>query len=141
LPMGIAYESTFEPSKDLLKILEDGLERHNESVVGKSTFVPVASFARDDSQEIIGGLSGRLFWDWLCIEQLWVAEGERGKGIGKHLVLEAERMALERGVRRSYLITMSFQALDFYLDLGYSVYGELGDRPAGHTTYYLRKNL
>jgi GNAT superfamily N-acetyltransferase len=119
--MGITYESTFEPSKDLVKIIEDGLDKYNES--------------------IIGGLSGWLFWDWLYIDRLWVAEGERGNGTGRHLVLEAERMALERGIKKSHLSTTSFQALDFYLALGYSVYGQLEDLPRGHTTYYLRKNL
>ena len=41
------------------------------------------------------------------------------------------------------LDTLSFQARPFYEKLGYRVYGQLEDFPAGsgHTRYYLTKTL
>ena len=101
----------------------------------------MASFARDEEGGLIGGISAFIFWGWLFIDRLWVDAGYRGKGVGRRLVSEAERMAVERGIGRSYLFTTRFQALDFYLKLGYSVYGELEGLPEGHTTYHMRKTL
>ena len=89
----------------------------------------------------MGGVSGWVFWDWLYIDKLWVDEAARGKGIGSRLVLEAERMAAEKGVDKSHLGTGSFQALDFYLKLGYSVVCQFEDYPRGHTNYLLRKAI
>jgi hypothetical protein len=39
------------------------------------------------------------------------------------------------------LDTMSFQALDFYLKLGYTVFGRLDDLPEGHSRIFLKKAL
>jgi GNAT superfamily N-acetyltransferase len=139
--MGITYESTYDPAEDMLKIVADGLAEYNESRIGKHKSVPVASFARDDSGEVIAGIYGTLSWDWLYVDRLWVSEKERGKGIGRHLMLEVERMALEKGVSRSHLCTGSFQALDFYLDLGYTVICQMDDQPRGHTNYLMKKDL
>jgi GNAT superfamily N-acetyltransferase len=139
--MEVTYESTFEPEKELLKAVDDGLDSFNESVIGKREFIRVASFARSSRGALIGGISGWLFWDWLYVDRLWVDEGERGRGVGTRLMQEVERMALDRGVNRSHLCTASFQALDFYLGLGYSVFGQLEDLPEGHITYYMRRNL
>jgi hypothetical protein len=36
---------------------------------------------------------------------------------------------------------MSFQALPFYLQAGYTVWGELVDMPVGHQRYFLQKAL
>ena len=139
--MEVTYESTFEPSPDLIKIVAEGLNRYNESKLGKSQTIPVASFARDESGRVVGGISGWVFWDWLYIDKVWVDEAVRGRGIGSHLVLEAERMAREKGVDRSHLGTGSFQALDFYLRLGYQVVCQFDDYPKGHTNYLLWKPI
>lgn len=96
--MGITFESTFDPPEHLLKDVKDCLGRFNDSVIGNRSLTRLASFARDDSQELIGGISGWLFWDWLYIDLLWVEDGHRRKGIGKRLLQEAEQMARDRGV-------------------------------------------
>ena len=40
-----------------------------------------------------------------------------------------------------WLDTFSFQARRFYEKLGYVVFGELPDYPAGHSRYFLQKRL
>ena len=37
--------------------------------------------------------------------------------------------------------TFSFQALDFYLGLGFEVFGEIKDHPEGGRRYFLSKRL
>jgi len=53
----------------------------------------------------------------------------------------AEREAIARGCGSAFLDTFSFQALPFYVSLGYKVFGELADYPLGHRRYFLRKSL
>jgi GNAT superfamily N-acetyltransferase len=88
-----------------------------------------------------GGLFGRHLWSWLYVEILWVDEGLRGAGWGTRLLEQAEDEARRAGCNRALLDTFEFQALPFYRQHGYSVFGTLDDFPPGFRRYYLRKDL
>jgi GNAT superfamily N-acetyltransferase len=90
---------------------------------------------------IIGGLVGGTYWNWLYVELFWVDKKERGSGLGTKILARAEELAIQRGCRNAHLETHDFQSLEFYQRRGYVVFGELADLPAGHTKYYLRKQL
>ena len=51
----------------------------------------------------------------------------------------AEQEARDRGCSHAHCDTYDFQALPFYQKLGYQVFGQLEDYPAGHTRYFLQK--
>ncbi|WP_420324091.1 hypothetical protein [Lactiplantibacillus herbarum] len=54
----------------------------------------------------------------------------------------AEAWARQQGIITSTLSTRSYQALGFYQQSGYQLYGQLADVPLeGITTYYLYKRL
>jgi len=90
---------------------------------------------------VIGGVHGELCWDWLYIRSFWVEESHRGRGIGTRLLQEIEQAAMSNGIYRSHLETTDFQALQFYLDRGYEVFGRLEGKPAGSDWYYIKKVL
>jgi ribosomal protein S18 acetylase RimI-like enzyme len=98
-------------------------------------------YAEVKSQKLIGGLIGYIDWGWLDIDTIWINKDYRGKGIGKYLVKSAEEKAQNNGIRRAKLCTFDFQALPFYENLDYIVYGKLENYPEGHTFYYLKKDL
>jgi len=81
------------------------------------------------------------YWDWLYVDLMWVWEDLRGQGFGQRLLSLAEEKARERGARHAYLDTFSFQAPCFYQNFGYQEFGRLEDFPAGHTRYFLTKEL
>lgn len=91
--------------------------------------------------KIVGGVIGATYWDWLYINLMWVREDLRGQGFGRQLLEKAEAEARQRGAKRAYLDTFSFQAPAFYKKLGYEEFGRLEDFPAGHTRYFLVKTL
>jgi GNAT superfamily N-acetyltransferase len=91
--------------------------------------------------KIVGGVIGATYWDWLYINLMWVREDLRGRGFGRQLLEKAETEARQRGAKRAYLDTFSFQAPAFYKKLGYEEFGRLEDFPAGHTRYFLVKTL
>ncbi|OWK37482.1 Acetyltransferase [Fimbriiglobus ruber] len=102
---------------------------------------PLAFALREEAGSIVGGLIGEINWGWLRIEILAVAEEFRGDGWGRRLVEEAERTAVATGCHGAWVDTFSFQAPEFYRRLGYHVFGELPDYPAGQTRYFLAKRL
>lgn len=121
--------------------IRDGLFRFNTVHAGDDQHQPVTLVVRDARGQVIGGLLGMTYWGWLVIEILWLDESARGQGLGQQLVARAEQIAVERGCHSAHLDTMSFQAPDFYLKLGYTVWGQLDDLPRGHRRIFLKKSL
>lgn len=96
---------------------------------------------RDSSGAILGGVIGETLWGWLHVRILAVSESLRGRGLGRELMVAAERIAVERGCGNAWVDTFSFQARPFYERLGYRVFGELPAYPGDETRYFLRKAL
>lgn len=89
---------------------------------------------------IIGGLQGGSYWNWLYVELLWVDENERKNGLGTKILEKAEAIAMQRGCKNAHLETHDFQSLMFYKNRGYSIFGELADLPEGHTNFFCVNN-
>lgn len=90
---------------------------------------------------LIGGLTGKTYWNYLDIEYLWVDETVRGEGLGSRIIKLAETEAKQRGCLYSILDTYAFQAIDFYLKQGYGQFGQLQEFHGKYDRYYLRKQL
>ena len=79
----------------------------------------------DADGQLAGGLSGYFVQGWLFVKLLAIVEGQRGSGIGRALMLEAERITRQKGYAGIYLDTFTFQAPRFYESLGYAECGRL----------------
>ncbi|MEW5681450.1 MAG: GNAT family N-acetyltransferase [Pseudomonadota bacterium] len=92
--------------------------------------------------ELIAMLAGRTFGNWFYLESFWLAELERGKGLGSAMLNEAEQIAKRRGCKFVLLDTLEFQAKPFYLRHGYQVQWVQQDYPfAGGAKYFMTKTL
>lgn len=130
-----------QPAEADLQAVIRSLVAYNDTQAEKENWQRLAMFIRDDHGEIVGGLNGYTHWGWLFISHLWVAEALRGRGYGRKLVALAEGEALKRGCRRAHLDTFDFQALGFYQDIGYELFGVLDDFPTGHKRFFLQKKI
>jgi len=139
----MTYEISYEADAraEDIQILSDGIVSYTDTKISDRDRQSLTFFLRDAEGSIVGGVHGNSGWSWLYISTLWVSETVRGKGFGTALMREAEREAARRGCRNIYLDTFSFQAVDFYLKLGYTIFGELEDFPPGHQRVFLRKTL
>ena len=127
---------------DVIAAVERGLAEHAAlSRVPVRVEVPLLVAARGSGSSLLGALLGRTVWGWLHVKELWVAPDHRGRGLGRRLLQAAEEAAIAQGCHGSYLDTFDFQALPFYLRMGYSTFGELDDFPAGHKRHFLQKRL
>lgn len=129
------------PDDNDFESLRKGLTQFNESFTGPVFRERIASFIKSVDGSVLGGILGEINWNWLHIQGLWVDEAAQGGGWGSELMLNLERYALSKGIVNIRVETSSFQALDFYLKLGYTVFAELPDMPQGHTSYFLKKQL
>lgn len=95
---------------------------------------------RDENKQIVGGLKGYCYGNALFVDILFVDDQLRGKGYGTQLMKLAEQEAKKNACDFVHLDTFSFQALPFYLNLGYTVYAELDYKP-DIKRYYLKKDI
>ena len=123
------------------KAIRDGLKSFNLGHMTEGEREPVELVLRDTEGRICGGLLGHTRWHWLIISTLWIADEFRGKGYGKALLQRAEQIGRDRSCQSVATDTAGFQAIGFYLALGYTPFGELLDYPPGSRTVYLYKNL
>lgn len=100
---------------------------------------------RDDSGDLIAGLSATTSYGWVHVNMIWVARDRRGAGHGRALMTAAMDQGRARGCHGVWLDTSSAQARAFYLELGFEDFGVLTndattDTP-DHTRWFLRRSL
>ena len=122
-------------------IIGGGISEFNKRQAGDDNSQNLCFVLKALDEEIVGGVIGATYWDWLYINLMWIQEDLRGRGYGHRLLTIAEDEARQRGAKNAYLDTFSFQAPEFYKDHGYQVFGELQDFPTGHQRYFLTKEL
>lgn len=114
---------------------------YNSSQFGTMTILPLLLSLRDGKGELRAGLSGKIFYQWLTIDLLWVADDLRGQGHGSALLKKAEKEARDRACTDAWVDTIGLRSLGFYEKNGYSVWGALPDYPPGHKRTFFRKSL
>lgn len=122
-------------------IIGQGISNYNKQQAGADNGQNLCFVLQSPDQEIVGGVIGATYWNWLYIDLMWIKEEHRRCGYGRRLLTLAEDEARKRGAKQAYLDTFSFQAPDFYKKHGYEVFGELQDFPTGHQRYFMTKQL
>ena len=132
------------PKPEDLKTISNGIQSFNREHIQERAYEEdfrFVVFARNDQNEVVGGIRAVAFWNWLYIELLWLATESRGMGVGSALLDSTESFAMENDFFLSRVETTSFQALGFYKKHGYSVFGELDGWPNDSVMYFLKKEL
>jgi GNAT superfamily N-acetyltransferase len=138
LKMEVSFDVTAEEREAILK----PLRAYNLSHTGDMAFETVGILLRDPvTQEVVGGLYGKISYGWMFIELLSIPDEMRTQGAGTRLMNAAEDLARQRGCGGIWLDTFSFQAPGFYRKLGFSEFGHIADYPAGHQRHFFQKRL
>lgn len=122
-------------------IIGGGISAFNQQQAGPDSAKNLCFVVKAPDGEVVGGVIGTTYWNWLSVELMWLKEELRGQGYGRQLLTLAEEEGRRRGATHAHLDTFSFQAPGFYEKHGYRVFGELKDFPPGHTRYYMVKEL
>jgi GNAT superfamily N-acetyltransferase len=127
-----------------IELIDNKLGDYNKTQVqytSKMDYVPLNFHIKDEQGDIIAGINALSCWQMLHISELYVDEQNRGKSIGTLLLNKVETEAKAIGATLSYTDTFDWQAKDFYLKLGYEVFGVIEDCPKGHKRFFLKKQL
>lgn len=127
-----------EPTLETRNELSRRIDAFNALMV-PFAFERIALLLRDDAGSMHGGLSSVIYWNWMFIDNLWIEDSLRGRGIGTRLMNYAEQQAVAKGCHSAWLDT--FQARGFYEKLGYVVFGVLDEYPLGQQRTFLKKRL
>ena len=122
-------------------VVTAGFARHSEGLSAPPFEKQRLSWLAREATTVVGVLTADLLWDWLYIDELWVDEAQRGSGLGKRLMQQAEGYAREKGLSGLWLWTQSWQAADFYQRLGYQEFTRFENFPVGHSRIGFRKQL
>ena len=106
-----------DPTPGDIREVVERLVAWNLTVAPPEEHKKLVVLARDGG-ELVGGVAGYTHWNWLFVSHLWVADGQRGDGLGTRLMRAAESAAVDRGARHAHVDTYDFQALAFYEHLG-----------------------
>jgi GNAT superfamily N-acetyltransferase len=117
------------------------LEEHTIKAGGVAFQEEPFSVLAVGNDRVIGGLIGRVFWNWLWPDLIWVETPLRGTGIGRSILHKAEEAARERDLTGIYLWTQSWEAAGFYRHLGFEQFVEFEDFSPGHRRLGFRKYL
>jgi ribosomal protein S18 acetylase RimI-like enzyme len=139
--MTLRIERTDTPTDEERQAIIAPLRAYNTAKTGGTVPELVAWLVRDEQDEIVGGLYGRVFFRWLYIELLVVPEQARGQGTGSTLMQMAEKLAREKNCVGIWLDTFDFQAPEFYRKHGFTEIGQIDDYPPGHQRFFLQKRL
>jgi GNAT superfamily N-acetyltransferase len=132
---------TDAPDSRLEAILEDGLAAYNADHANRRDWRPLAVSAHDpDSGELVGGLLGRTSLGLFFLDLFYLPERMRRGGIGSAMIRMAEAEAVRRGCSAATLVTVNFQAPDFYGRHGWEEFGRIPTTP-GVERIFMRKSL
>ena len=94
-----------------------------------------------ESDRVVAGLYGEMFWGKTHIRLLWVHPDRRQRGLGRRMMTWAEQRSRELGCCSVGVETMSFQAPEFYVTLGYRQVGLAQGYERNASRHYFEKDL
>jgi GNAT superfamily N-acetyltransferase len=133
---------TDAPQAEASAAIFNGLKAYNDLRVGYGDWRPLAVLVSDpETGETLGGLVGGTWLGVLQVDLVFLPEQLRGRRIGSLMLKKAEAEAWQRGCRDGVLMTMTFQAPEFYARQGWQEFCRIPCNPPGSARVYFRKQL
>ena len=126
---------------EAIRYLDDRIYEFNSSGLNIYDGELFTKVIRDETGNIIAGITG---WTWAMISEitlLWVKEEHRGHGLGEMLLKAAEEEIIKKGCRTIVVRSYSFQAPEFYEKNGYKTVYILNDFPDSYRHHTLVKRV
>ena len=131
-----------ETTGEMEAVIGNGLSEYNRLKAGYVDGRDLPVILRSSTTgEILGGLLGRTTLGLLFIDLVYLPEEMRGRGFGNCMMEMAEEEAVARGCTAAVLITITFQAPEFYKRHGYRELGRVEVAPPGVTRVCMTKQL
>ncbi|MCH4888025.1 GNAT family N-acetyltransferase [Acidaminobacter sp. JC074] len=141
--MDIKYEKKQDIIDELKKSIRSFNDDHSpyHKASRQEGYVKHILITEKEDKKLIGGLSARMYWQMIYLDEFFVRPSNRHAGIGSKMLKKLIEIAKEAQVDFICLETFSFQARDFYEKFGFYVIGEIKDYPPGESMYTMRLDL
>ena len=111
------FEETLLPEQSDILTLRNMLRKYNGQKFEPANQTDFAIYIKNDSEDVIGGISGKIFGNWMDVDYLVVHESLRRNGLGRELLQKAEDLAIRSNCKNIFLYTFDFQGKDFIPNL------------------------
>ena len=132
---------SFEEQFALVGELIKGLADYNKQFIGDRNDSGIITLSVYEDGKLIGGLHAKFYRNMGDVRCLWVDEKHRKNGLGRQLMNKFEEVATEKNLDTLYTSTYHFQAVDFYLKLGYQYLFTIDNYVQGADLVHFRKKL
>ena len=129
-------ELRFAPEEEVAPQLLLG--EYNERFVSS---VEDLSCLAEENGVCLGGINAFRIDQLLLIDRVWVADDQRGKGLGARLLAAVEEKGRAGGAKWAELNTFGFQAPGFYEKQGYRLMGKLEKAVGEYAHFFYQKAL
>lgn len=113
------FEETLLPEKSDVMTLQNMIRKYNKQNFETANQTDFAIYIKDDSENVMEGISGEIFGNWMDIDYLVIHESLRRNGLGRDLLKKAEDLAIRSNCKNIFLYTFDFQGKDFYPKFGF----------------------
>jgi len=126
---------------ELSTMIDEGFRLYGIDATGFDIHLERIAFIAYDGKTFAGAVTAHVLWGTLHIRNMFIDSPYRRQGLGTTLMNKALDYGQEHGCTVAFVDTMSFQALGFYLKLGFV--HEFTRTGFVHNTvlYYLKKPL
>jgi len=141
--MDIKYEKKQEIIDELKQSIRSFNDEHSpyHKASRQDGYVKHILITEKDEKKLVAGLSARMYWQMIYLDEFFVSPHKRHSGIGSKMLRKLIEIASQAEVDFICLETFSFQARTFYEKFGFYVIGEIKDYPPGESMYTMRLNL
>lgn len=94
-----------------------------------------------EAGRVVGGAVANTVASRMNVKWLWVDPSYRGRQIGKKLMEGMEAIALEKGIDRIFVDTMSYQAPEFYAKVGFQEVARIYEFYPGFDRIFYEKGI
>lgn len=119
LPAGLFLHRAEAPDAADVAIVENGLDAHWYLTI-PDPYTEITVEAVDGTGTPVAAGLAVLDGAYLTLVDLHTADDWRGKGVGRRVLMELERLGAEAGCRWATVMPMDYQSPDFFLVLGYA---------------------
>jgi GNAT superfamily N-acetyltransferase len=133
-------DGSVEDAEYICDQLDEGFNKEHLEI--KHDYIKInRKLINQDGKVVAAIMAGVTEIDTGWIWKIWVDEEYRRQGLGTLLINHFEKKAKEKGATKIISEEIYDWNVDFFLNAGYQVAGELKDLPKGHTFYVVEKDL
>ena len=128
-------------NEEQVEDIENRLDTYDENYITYKMSGNIQIGIEDDGKLIAGLDACVTAFKILYVSTVFVDKEYRRKGVGKCLINEMEKRALDMGINTIRLDTFSWQGKDFYEALGYKCVGQYDNGEDGYSEYFFLKRI